>query len=258
VDESVWSLDAVDASGRAVTARLALRPDERAAWFWAAVLEPERGPVVVRDHEVPMPTRSSPAVEIRSEALWAEFYCETADEHWSLGLEAFGVELDDPADAYSGELGHRTAVGWDIEWEVADQAGGRVAGVAGVAGSVGAVRGDVLLGADTIPFDGIGVLRRGEQSADWSRHASRAGWVAWDGAGRPPIEVVTDIELTPAVGALGHGTAGGARVDVTVLAVAPVPLFDDPHHRARFARIVAAVQHEGRSGIGWFELLAPE
>ena len=36
-------------------------------------------------------------LEVRADGLWGELMCETPLEHWSYGLEAFGVALDDPA-----------------------------------------------------------------------------------------------------------------------------------------------------------------
>ena len=50
------------------------------------------GPVVVRDHEVPLPRQG---LEVRAEGLWCELWCETPLEHWTYGLEAFAVQLDD-------------------------------------------------------------------------------------------------------------------------------------------------------------------
>jgi hypothetical protein len=72
------------------------------------------GMLVVRDAEVP---RARGAVlEFRTDGLWAEFVCETPDEHWSFGLEAFGLRVDDPAE----EIGERIPVGYDLEWETPD------------------------------------------------------------------------------------------------------------------------------------------
>src|SRR5262249_9705610 len=53
----------------------------------------------------------------RSEALWCELVCEVLDEHWAVNAEAFGVRLDDPTDAWHGELGHRIPVGLELDWE---------------------------------------------------------------------------------------------------------------------------------------------
>lgn len=95
--------------------RLELRPDEGVAWYWAYLVHPGfDGVVVVRDHEVPLPRQG---LELRAEGLWAELYCETPGEHWTFGLEAFGVRLDAPEDARHGEIGERLPVGLDLEWE---------------------------------------------------------------------------------------------------------------------------------------------
>jgi hypothetical protein len=114
--------------------RLELRAD--VAWYWTYLVGvPDvAGVLVVRDHEVLLPRQG---LEIRADGLWAELTCETPREHWTFGLESFGVRLDSAADALrpGGEIGDRVAVGLDLEWEVAT--GGPPAGV---------VRGDVLVG----------------------------------------------------------------------------------------------------------------
>ena len=63
---------------------------------------PAAGPVVVRDHEVPLPRQG---LEVRAEGLWSELWCEAPLDHWTCGLEAFAVRLDDPDDARTGEIG---------------------------------------------------------------------------------------------------------------------------------------------------------
>jgi len=54
---------------------------------------------------------------VRGDGLWAELVEETSGEHWTAGLEAFGVRLDDPLDAERGERGERLPLGFDLEWE---------------------------------------------------------------------------------------------------------------------------------------------
>jgi hypothetical protein len=104
------------------------------AWYWTYLVGPMiDGVVVVRDHEVPVPRVG---LEIRSEGLWAELFCESPGEHWQFGLEAFGVRLDSPEDARSGEIGERVAVGLDLEWETPD-----------------IVHGDVLIGRERYSID---------------------------------------------------------------------------------------------------------
>ncbi len=111
-----WHLDVVQDDGTGLYVRLECFPNRRVAWFWTALVLPDlAGPVLVREQEVPLPRQG---LEIRAESLWAELWCETPLEHWTYGLEAFGVRLDAPVDAYHGELGERVAVGLDIEWEL--------------------------------------------------------------------------------------------------------------------------------------------
>jgi hypothetical protein len=79
----------------------------------------------VRDDEVPPPKRRDLLV-VRAEGLWAELLCETPGEHWSFGLEAFGVRFDDEQEAATSDRGERVAVGFDLEWETPDRVVGEV------------------------------------------------------------------------------------------------------------------------------------
>ena len=95
---------------------LELHPD--GAWYRADVIEPDHGPVVVRDFEVPLPRGDS--LSVRADGLWSDLVCETPFEHWSFGLEAFGLRLDDapePDAAWDSVVGERLPVGFDLEWE---------------------------------------------------------------------------------------------------------------------------------------------
>src|SRR5262249_32810994 len=73
--------------------------------------------------------------------LWAELFCEAPGDHWTFGLEAFGIRLDEPQDALrpGGEIGERVAVGLDLEWEAPVL-----------------VHGDVLVGRERWTIDGWG------------------------------------------------------------------------------------------------------
>ena len=120
---SCWHLDFTQPDGLAGFLRLELRRDEGIAWYWTYLVGvPDvEGVIVVRDHEVPLPRQG---LEVRADGLWAELWCEAPGEHWTFGLEAFGVRLDDPDEATrpGGEIGERMAVGLDLEWETPDRA----------------------------------------------------------------------------------------------------------------------------------------
>ncbi len=157
---AAYALEFARADGTGGFVRLELRPDEGVAWYWAylvgpAILPGAGGPVVVRDHEVPLPRVG---LEIRADGLWAELICETPDEHWSFGLEAFGLRLDDPTDALApgGEIGERVPVGLDLEWEtdLTDR-------------TAGTVRGEVLVGSARIEFEGPGRFTVVDHATDW-------------------------------------------------------------------------------------------
>jgi len=158
---SRWLLDFVDADddGIAGFVRLELRVGESVAWYWTYLVGVPGidGLLVVRDHEVPLPSQG---LEIRADGLWADLWCEAPRAHWTFGLESFGVRLDAAEEALraGGEIGERTAVGLDIEWEVG--AGGPPAGT---------VHGDVLVGRARHPIDGVGWL--------YDDDAEDPGWV---------------------------------------------------------------------------------
>ncbi len=80
------ALDFARADGVGGFVRLELRPAENIAWYWAYLVGPGIGLVVVRDHEVPLPRAG---LEIRADGLWAELLCETPRR--ALELRARGV-----------------------------------------------------------------------------------------------------------------------------------------------------------------------
>jgi hypothetical protein len=166
-----WSLDFSRDDGFGGCVRLALLPNVKVAWYWAYVVTPDHaGPVVVRDNDVALP-RNTP-LEVRADGLWGECTCEVPFEHWTYGLEAFGVRLDEPADAFRGEIGERLAVGFDLEWEVAGPPGETEPQRYEQPGTV---HGEVLLARDRIQFEGHGVRAHGwGPTTPWSADHKRA------------------------------------------------------------------------------------
>ncbi len=129
--------------------RLTYRPPAGVASWWTRLDGPGVGLIVVRDEAVPMPRRRE-ALTVRGDGLWAELVCETAFEHWTIGLEAFGLRVDDPSD----EIGERLPVGLDLEWEVSTAAlpEYRESGYS----HQGTVHGELLIASRRIAFDGTG------------------------------------------------------------------------------------------------------
>lgn len=73
------------------------------------ILRDGHKPVAVIEREVPA---FVPGRAIRAPGLWLSITEESAG-HWSIGFEAFGLKLDDPADV----VGVPIPVGLDLEWE---------------------------------------------------------------------------------------------------------------------------------------------
>ena len=228
-----WSFDFFLADGSlGGFVGLTLWPPPRRGWYWAALVGRRRPYLLVRELDV-VPPRSPSSREIRAEALWADVNCETPHDHWSLGLEAFGVAMDDPGEALGSERGDRVGLGLDLEWEAA----GPVVGGEGGYGQTCAVHGEVLVGGggavETLAFDGAGWRRHAwGTSVDWSGPRSWAGGRLDDG--------------TP------WSASGVDRGSVSVLHRAPLRLGSATLERA-LGRLRAS---DGRSGVGWWEQVA--
>lgn len=277
-----WYFDFSRADGTGGYVRLGLYPNQRVAWYWAYVVTPEHGLVVVRDHEVPLPRGDT--LEVRADSLWAECICETPMEHWGLGLEAFGVRLERPGDAYRGELGERLPVGLDLEWEAYtpvfdypfpdDHPGAHYE-------HAGVVHGEILLGHERITFDG-----RGERDHSWGdRDWWTWGWhwtsfqigeaLALNAVKGDEVDVatgyvwrlgdetqtVTHMLLETHLGEDDIPTAAryvidhDLEVDVEVLAPAPVPLVAPDRRTSRFPRTLCRYTTGEGTGTGWCEWL---
>jgi hypothetical protein len=89
--------------------------------------------LVVREDDLPAPTGD----DVRAPGLWVSLTCETPGEHWTIGLEAFALAVDDPDD----ERGDIVPLGLDIEWE-----------------SPGHVHGELLIGDERFELDEAATL----------------------------------------------------------------------------------------------------
>lgn len=213
--DECWSFDFRSGDGAlAGFVALTLWGDPRPAWYWAALVGAGRPYLLVRDLGL-APPRSAASREVRGDGLWADVNCETPHDHWSVGLEAFGVALDDPDDALGDERGHRTGLGLDLEWEAA----GPVVGGPGDYAQACRVHGEVLVGAgsrvEASEVDGLGWRRHAWGRLDWT--APRDGFAGFAGsepvrAEGPPAGAVV-VHRAPL--RLGRG-AGAAVLERTL------------------------------------------
>lgn len=119
--------------------------------YLAAVVDSEQSLVVVEsDIEAP-----AYGWELRASGLWAEQVCETALDHWSYGLEAFGLVVQDPAELLGRGYGDRQAVGWELEFEQPASAEWDDDGLVGFHQD-GIVHGLLLDETGERPFNGVG------------------------------------------------------------------------------------------------------
>jgi hypothetical protein len=270
--------------------RLGVYPNLGAAWFWASLVGSGRPLVAVRDQDVPLPRRA--ATEVRAEGLWSAFTCETPFEHWSVGMEAFAVALDEPAEAYAGERGDRIALGLDLEWESAVRPVPLGAGPAGPGpsgtsyGQPCEVYGEILVGDERIEFSGPGQREHAWGENDWWRGprwraagrlldgrsfsawgdgmlaSGAAGYVVVAGEAVRATLVTVDSVLTPdGLASSASLVVDGLALTVTPLAHAPVVLEAPDGRRSRLAR--ALCRFDGRqdeqdvTAVGWSEWLLP-
>jgi hypothetical protein len=110
-----WCFEVVQPDGLALFVDYTLLANQRIGWFVAGVARPGESIVLCHDPEVPFP--SSSVLEIRSGALWSHAICEEPLDRWTVAMEAFALEMDDPYVAWSNEIGERIGVACDLEWE---------------------------------------------------------------------------------------------------------------------------------------------
>lgn len=274
--EEAWHLDFATLDGSlGGHLRLTLLPNLGVSWVWAAVVGEGRRLVSVVEHDAPIPRRG--ALDLRCEGLWVDLVCEEPLRHWSVGLEAFGVALDDPADALGDGRGERVGVGFDLGWEtvVASAPEQRPGGRYDLACDVS---GEVLLGDEVITFDGWG-----SRYHSWGVRAGGPGTTG--GAGRLedgtrwvlPGTGATATVAPPgappvSIGAVAvadddgpGGSVGVVQVDVGDLGLrnevqhlSPVPVMASG---ARLGRVVHALcrtsTDDARTGAAWLVLDRP-
>jgi hypothetical protein len=178
-----WYFDFAAADGSlGGYARLALYPNIGQAWYWAALVGTGRRLVMVKDHDLEAPRGRD--LEVRGQGIWSAINCETPLDHWSVGLEAFALALDDPLEALRSERGDLIGLGYDLEWEATTPARRLADGYSQEC----RVSGEILVGEEKLEFDGPGRRDHRWGTQDW--WAATAGEALPDALALAPLLLV--------------------------------------------------------------------
>jgi hypothetical protein len=262
--------------------RIGRYPNLGIIWYWGCVVGRDRPLVTVIDNVVPFP-KDYDSLEIRADGLWADHNVGTPLEHFTLGLEAFGVSLDDPAETYHGLRGDRTALGFDLEWDTDGIAFRWPDGIDRYEIPC-RVHGEIMVGDERIEFEGPGQRDHSWGVRDWWTPAWC--WSAFRlddgtrihavttlpspgfaiGYWQPPeggLQLVDHFTAEPQLGVDAIPTSAdlvvnGLGFTVEPLGWSPVLLVSPEGAEARFPRAMARFSAaDGRSGIGWIEFNQP-
>lgn len=268
-----WSFDFASASGDlGGWARLTLLPNRGVAWYHAFLTGPDRQLVAVIDDAVPLPPDD---LELRTTGLWATHICETPLDHWTIGLEAFGLGVDDVEEIYGRQYGDRVPLGFDLEWEAIDPASDGVDGYRQAC----EVSGEILVGAEEIDFVGSGWRdHRWGVLAAWDRRSLDVRGRLDDGTRFSATVVGGDLAsatasldgeevgVTAASQTMGApGIPAGARVSLGGLelgldprGITPLEIVDVEGRTSRAPRALCRVAAgDGRAGNAWVEWNEP-
>lgn len=167
--------------------RLDVRRPAGATRFLATVLRPGEDPVTVFDYDLPLATG---AFEFRAPGVWVELCCEEPLDHWTVGLEAFGLAIPSAEVVTPSSFGDRVPLGLDLDLDTVSAPDGDASSF-----SVEVrVHGEVLIADRAYEVDAVGTRRR---AAAGVRHPLQAGHpeplgevtVAWPTEdGRPNVE----------------------------------------------------------------------
>ena len=277
-----WYFDVAAGDGSlGAYVRVGRYPNLGVIWYWAALVGADRPFVTVVDHTVPLP-RDPASLELRGEGLWAD-HCRNVDlEHWNLGLEAFGVALDDPADAYGDLRGERTPLGLDLEWETDGEPYRYPPGLDRYEIPC-RVHGTIQVGAEELTIDGPGQRDHSWGVRDW--WVMGWLWSAWRRADGTAVHAMTtmpslfgtgyvqgpaisqevlDVGVEAPPGPAGIPPWVGITVDgvgyrAEPVAWAPVLLVGPDGQQCRFPRALCRFHaDDGDVGLGWLELGQPE
>lgn len=271
-----WTFDFWSADGLlGGWVRVTLLPNLGRAWYHAFLAGPDRQLVAVVDPAVPIPDAG---LEFRTTGLWATHICETPHDHWTVGLEAFGLGVDDPMELYGRQFGDQVPLGFDLEWEAACSVESTDIPSPGYRQACD-VSGEILVGGSEIDFEGVGW--RDHRWGPWPGWDQRwldvrgrldqGSWFAATIVGGDVIGAQASLDGTSAhLDDAGQRMAGpgmpaaaelgldGRRIGCDPVAVTPLELVDPEGRVTRAPRALCRCSTaEGRSSYAWVEWNEP-
>lgn len=88
--------------------------------YWAGLVRPDEPYLYIEELDG---ADLRGGMEIKPPQMWADHVCEIPFGQWSLGNEAHGVLLDEPAEAWRRAFGTVVPVTFDVEWYAAGEPG---------------------------------------------------------------------------------------------------------------------------------------
>ncbi|MCU1458009.1 MAG: hypothetical protein JWL73_2101 [Actinomycetia bacterium] len=261
--------------------RLGLYPNRGVAWFWLALVHPDRPLVFIRDHAVPVP--NGEALVLDGGAYRAEIRADQPLERWSVVVRGAARSRDDPAGAFHDAPTAWTDVDVRLEWVAAApvfeyalttryEQTSHVTGSFTVDGRTTAVdapgQRDHSWGvrdwwdnpwcwsagtfADGRAFHLLNTVfpGGGSYTTGYTVAAVR-GAEGWTEVTAGAVDAVLDPELLPTTVGL---MVGDLAVTAAPIAHAPLLLVSDDGRESRFARtLMHYVDADGIEGTGWLE-----
>lgn len=195
---------------------LVLFPGRESCTFWAC-LAGDRQYLTIVEPELALPRD----LELRASGLWAEIQVLVPWDHVTVGLEAFAVGLDDPADALGRMWGDSVPFGLDLEWDGETPVLDEPLALTGGYELRCRVHGEVLVADARIEFDGFGSRSHTWGTPHpWTRPWTRIVWQDGTDWAQPDPTEATVLSSAPMRVSFPDGVA--CRVDRS-LATVPVP-----------------------------------
>ena len=156
----------------ALAIEMGVRTSSPTGWFWLLLGGADRPLIAIVDDATSV--AKPPDLELRAPGLWTELRAQVEGEVVEVDLEAFGVELDQPADLLGSAYGKRTALGAELEWDTAGDVRDTESGYELAC----EVHGELLIDDQTIELAG-----RGWRSHWWGDLRVNEGFSGFDHSG---------------------------------------------------------------------------